>query len=269
MPVALSDRSPPSRHATSHARHDGGRRRAELVKQYCTGCHNDRSKAGELTLAGWNVTRASARARAHRKDDPQAARRHDAAERRAAARAGADRAAGHRARIAHGRARRGRPESGLAAVPATEPRRVRARDPEPARSRRRRDGVPARRHDQRRLRQRRRRADVLADADGRLPARRQPHRDAGDRRSRRLGDAGDLQAAEDGVADGARRGRAARHPRRHLGRAHVRRRRRLRVQHGLLRRAARLPVRQHRGPARRSRCRSTARGSRCSRSTRA
>jgi hypothetical protein len=33
---------------------------AELVKQYCTGCHNDRSKAGELTLAGWDVTRASA-----------------------------------------------------------------------------------------------------------------------------------------------------------------------------------------------------------------
>ena len=33
---------------------------AELVKQYCTGCHNDRSKAGELTLAEWNVTRASA-----------------------------------------------------------------------------------------------------------------------------------------------------------------------------------------------------------------
>ncbi len=33
---------------------------AELVKQYCTGCHNERSKAGELTLAGWNVTRASA-----------------------------------------------------------------------------------------------------------------------------------------------------------------------------------------------------------------
>ena len=33
---------------------------AELVKQYCTGCHNDRAKAGELTLAGWDVTRASA-----------------------------------------------------------------------------------------------------------------------------------------------------------------------------------------------------------------
>src|SRR5688500_14103913 len=32
----------------------------ELVKQYCTGCHNDRARAGELTLAGWNATRASA-----------------------------------------------------------------------------------------------------------------------------------------------------------------------------------------------------------------
>ena len=32
---------------------------AELVKQYCAGCHNERSKAGELTLAGWDVARAS------------------------------------------------------------------------------------------------------------------------------------------------------------------------------------------------------------------
>ena len=30
------------------------------ASRYCTGCHNDRSKAGELTLAGWDVTRASA-----------------------------------------------------------------------------------------------------------------------------------------------------------------------------------------------------------------
>jgi hypothetical protein len=33
---------------------------AELVKQYCTGCHNDRGKAGELSLVGWDVARASA-----------------------------------------------------------------------------------------------------------------------------------------------------------------------------------------------------------------
>ena len=42
------------------ARDDGPAAQAELVKRYCTGCHNDRSKAGELTLAGWDVTRASA-----------------------------------------------------------------------------------------------------------------------------------------------------------------------------------------------------------------
>ena len=41
----------------------------------------------------------------------------------------------------------------------------------PARHRRRRQRVPAARHDQPRLRQHRRRAGVLADADGRLPAR--------------------------------------------------------------------------------------------------
>ena len=38
----------------------GAGSQAELIKTYCTGCHNDRSKAGELTLAGWDVTRASA-----------------------------------------------------------------------------------------------------------------------------------------------------------------------------------------------------------------
>ena len=32
---------------------------ADLVKTYCTGCHNDRNKAGELTLTAWDTTRAS------------------------------------------------------------------------------------------------------------------------------------------------------------------------------------------------------------------
>ena len=144
-----------------------------------------------------------------------------------------------------------------------------ARDQDAPRSRRRRDGVSPGRHDQRRFRQRRRRADVLADADGRLPARGQPHRDAGDRRSRRLRVAGDVQAAEDRVADGAGRGRAAGNARRHFGGAHLRRRRRLRLQPGLLRRTARLPVRRVAARARKSRCRSMARASRSSRSIRA
>lgn len=33
---------------------------AELVKTYCIGCHSERGKAGDLSLAGWDVTRASA-----------------------------------------------------------------------------------------------------------------------------------------------------------------------------------------------------------------
>ena len=43
----------------SHATGLTSSAQAELVKSYCTGCHNDRTKSGELTLAGWDVTRAS------------------------------------------------------------------------------------------------------------------------------------------------------------------------------------------------------------------
>ena len=79
---------------------------------------------------------------------------------------------------------RAQPEARLAPVPAAEPRRVRARGQGPARRRRRRHGAPAGRHDQRRLRQHRRRAGVLADAAGRLSARRRQGHDARARRSR-------------------------------------------------------------------------------------
>ena len=106
--------------------------------------------------------------------------------------------------------------------------------------------VPARRHHQQRLRQRVGRPDVLADVDGGLPARGQPRGDPGRRRPVQRADAGHLQAAQDRVSARAGRRRAARHPWRCVGRAHVRRRRRLRVQHGLLRRAARPALRQHR-----------------------
>ena len=44
----------------SHATTMAAASQAELVKQYCTGCHNDRGKAGELSLVGWDVTRATA-----------------------------------------------------------------------------------------------------------------------------------------------------------------------------------------------------------------
>src|SRR5688500_12322349 len=51
---------PSVRPAASHVTGLSAGAQAELVKQYCIGCHNDRGKAGELTLAGWNLTRASA-----------------------------------------------------------------------------------------------------------------------------------------------------------------------------------------------------------------
>jgi hypothetical protein len=44
----------------SHATTMTSAAQAETVKQFCTGCHNDRAKAGELSLAGWDVTRAAA-----------------------------------------------------------------------------------------------------------------------------------------------------------------------------------------------------------------
>ena len=59
---------------------------------------------------------------------------------------------------------------------------------------------------------------VLADADGRLPARRQPDQPPGGRRSQRHGDVGHLQDPARGVADAPRRRRADGHARRHLGR---------------------------------------------------
>ena len=46
--------------AVSHPAAMAAGAQAELVKQYCTGCHNDRGKAGELTLAGWTAARATA-----------------------------------------------------------------------------------------------------------------------------------------------------------------------------------------------------------------
>ena len=86
---------------------------------------------------------------------------------------------GDAARSGRGAQSQSRPPS----VPAPQSRRVRARGERAARARRRRQRVPAARHDQRRLRQRRRRADLLGDADGRLPARGEPHQRAGGRRS--------------------------------------------------------------------------------------
>ncbi len=54
----------------------------QTVKQYCAGCHSDRGKAGDLSLADFDVARATDHPETCREDHPQAARRHDAAGRR-------------------------------------------------------------------------------------------------------------------------------------------------------------------------------------------
>ena len=248
----------------SHATGLAPAAQAELVKTYCTGCHNDRSKAGELTLAGWDVTRASAQrdltekmihklragmmppSGARRPAPAQLSQLVAALESRMDALAAADPNPGWRPFQRLNRAEYAREIRSLLDLDVD----VTAFLPADTIS----DGF-----------------DNVADVQTFSPTLMEGYLRAASRIAMlaigdpgRLGDTGDLQAAEDGIADGSRRGRAARHARRHLGRSHLRRRRRVRVQHGLLRGAARLPVRQHRGRARRSRCRSTARGSRCS-----
>ena len=69
-------------------------------------------------------------------------------------------------------------------VPAAEPRRVRALDPRSARARHQRRRLPAARHQERQLRQHRRRAAAVADADAGVSDRGRRDQPAGRRRSR-------------------------------------------------------------------------------------
>ena len=134
----------------------------ELVGKYCATCHSARAKAGGLVLAGFDATKADRERRAHREDDPQAPRADDAARRRRPpGRCDGD-GDGRHARRRDGQARRREPASRLATVPAPEPRRVRRRGQGPDRHRRGRQRVAPARHHQRRLRQRRRRPELLA-----------------------------------------------------------------------------------------------------------
>ena len=151
----------------------------------CATCHSERGKAGGLSLASFDAAKIDQhpevaekmirKLRAGMMPPPtaQASRCGDADRVRRRAR-GADRRGGRAA-----------PEPGLAAVPAPEPRRISARGQGPARHRCRRHRLPAARHDQPGLRQRRRRAELLADADGRLPARGEPDQPPRDWRSQR------------------------------------------------------------------------------------
>ena len=223
----------------------------DLTKQYCIGCHSEKGKAGGLSLVVIRRGARRAERRGLREDHPQAAPGHDAASRRAPpGRRGALAVCDLARESKVDAAAALHPNPGPPAVPAAEPCRVRALGARSARSRRRRQRVPAARHAQRRLRQHRRRPDVLGDADGRLPARRGAHFDAGGRRPQRQPVGIHGQGAAHRVADAPRRRHAVGHPRRPRARLHVPGRRRLLVPRDAARHADRPAVRQRREPQR-------------------
>ena len=241
---------------------------SELVATYCATCHSERAKAGGLSLAGFNAMLAH--------ESPATAEKMVRKLRAGMMPpAGAKRPPdGALDGLVHALETRldefaaVNPNPGLAALPAAEPRRVRARGEGPARRRRRRLGAAAARHHQPRLRQRRRRADVLADAARRLPARRQPGDGAGRRRSRQLGQRGHLQPAEDRLAAGPRR-RARRSAPAAASRWCTPSRPTATTCSGSTSSPSRsASCSATPPPASRSRCRSTASGRRCSTSTR-
>ena len=160
------------------------------VKQYCAVCHSERGRAGGVSLATFDVTTAAQHADVAEKMvrklrlgmmPPPGAKRP------------APEALTALVAALEGRldaAAAAKPDSGVAAFPAAQSRRVCARGQGPARCRHRRRRTFAGRHDQRRFRQHCRLTDVLADVAVELPARRRQGHDAGARRRGGLGERG-------------------------------------------------------------------------------
>src|SRR5690348_14863595 len=58
-PATPAARTAPVVPAASHEPVFGVTEQNALVKQYCTGCHSDRGKAGQLTLASFDASKAA------------------------------------------------------------------------------------------------------------------------------------------------------------------------------------------------------------------
>ena len=215
----------------------------QVIAKYCAGCHNDRRPAGGLSLVGFDVSKAAEQGRGRREDDPQAAGGDDAA---AAARRGRTPAT-HAALIAALETTLDAAAAAQARIPARrtfqrlnrpEYAARRSSDLLGARGRRRR--LAAARHEERELRQHRRRAGAVADAARGVPERR-GRRSAAWRSA--TGNAPaidhDLHQPELRLAApvGSRRGRAVRHARRHGRQPRLPGRRRVRVRADVQRRA--------------------------------
>jgi hypothetical protein len=175
------------------------------ITKYCRDCHNDSDSPAKLSLDKFDVAHRVGSRGARREDGAQAARRDDAAERRvqpdAATRAALvtaletslDKAAaapnpGYRS---FQRLNRAEYAAAIRAMLGIDDRRR---------------GVPAGRHDQRRLRQHRGRADAVGHGHAGLPARRGVREPRRDRRSRRGSELDHLRSAAHEVAEGPRRG---------------------------------------------------------------
>ncbi len=207
-----------------------------VVRTYCRTCHNDRTRSGNLSLEGFDVAGVA-----------QSAQTADTAEKmirklrakmmpppgmpRPAADTLRTLAETLEATLDHGGCRQSEP--GQPDVPAFESRRVRARHSRPLRTRDQRRRFPPARHDERELRQHRRRADPVADPAGRLPESRRRSQPTGGGQPGRDRDRDDLPEVENLLAMGLGRRRAVRHPRRHLRRPQLPRRRRVRLQDGV------------------------------------
>ena len=221
------------------------RRRTSSSRSTARAATASAARPAGSSLAGFDAAKVDDERRGRREDDPQAARRHDAAAGRAASgRRGAARRWSTSLETRIDTAAALNPNPGLASVPAPEPRRVRRarcatcsaststspRSCRPTRSATASTTSPTSQSFSPTL------------MEGYLRAASQISRLAvGDRNATR--DVGHLQDAAHGVADAARRRRADRHARRHLGRAHVPGRRRVRVQGVAALRAARRPLR--------------------------
>ena len=194
-----------------------------------------------MSLVGFDVARAADRGDIAEKMVRKLRTGHDAAEGpRAQPDAATRLALVTRARDDARRGRGGASESRPPVVPATEPRGIRGRDPRAVRPRHRRQRVPAGRHDQRGLRQHRRRADAVGHGDAGLHARRgvrEPRRRWATRPP--IPSSTHLRRAANAVAEGSRRRRAVRHARRHRRHAQLSGRRQVQVPAAAARRADR------------------------------
>ena len=198
-----------------------------LIDRYCTDCHNDAERTGELTLEGLALTDVGEHAAVWESvvrklrgrmmppageplpegaaTDELVAYLEEQLDRNAAA----------------------NPEPGREVAAPAEPHGVRQRDPRPARARHRRERVPAERQRSLRLRQHRRRARHRSVVDGPLPLGRvEDH----ERRDGRLGVGAvgrDVSRSAGSLATRSRRRPAARHARRHARHPLLPRRRRV------------------------------------------